>query len=31
MALSAVAQEPAFTLGGVLMVTVALWRLAEDR
>lgn len=30
MALSAVAQEPAFTLGGVPMVTVAIWRLAED-
>src|SRR5258708_34015939 len=27
--LATVAQEPAFTLGGVPMVTVALWRLAR--
>jgi hypothetical protein len=29
--LATVAQEPAFTLGGVPMVTVALWRLARDQ
>jgi hypothetical protein len=30
-AFAAVAQQPAFTLGGVPMVTVALWRLPRDK